>query len=176
LFIVAPRTLITQFNTMKKNIASYPGTFDPITNGHIDIIERASKLFDQVIVAIADSKKKTPLFTLEQRIDLASTALAHLDNVSVKGFSILSAQFAKTHGANIILRGLRAVSDFDYEFQLAGMNRAIDSSIETIFLTPSENLTYVSSTLIREIAMLGGEIADFVPENVEKALRNINAK
>ena len=160
---------------MRKNIAIYPGTFDPITNGHLDIIQRAAKLFDEVIVAIASSEKKSPMFNLEDRLKLAEDALKHLDSVRVKGFNILLAKFAKDEGANIILRGLRAVSDFDFEFQLAGMNRAIDSDIETIFLTPSQEYTYISSTLIREIASLHGDVSKFVPENVEKALKNLVA-
>lgn len=157
---------------MKKNIAIYPGTFDPITQGHVDLITRASRLFDTIIIAIAQNQKKTPLFNLSERIQLAEEALKNCDNVIVKGFNVLLVQFAKDHHANIILRGLRAVSDFDYEFQLAGMNRSIDSDIETIFLTPAEHYTYISSSLVREIASLGGDVEKFVPQNVAAALKN----
>ena len=156
---------------MKTNIAIYPGTFDPITNGHVDLITRASHLFDKVIVAIAQNDKKSPLFNISERIKLAQTALAKCANVEVKGFNTLLIHFAKEHQANIILRGLRAVSDFDFEFQLAGMNRSIDNGIETIFLTPAEHYTYISSSLVREIASLGGEVDAFVPANVAKALQ-----
>lgn len=156
---------------MKKNIAIYPGTFDPITNGHVDLVSRAAHLFDEVIVAIAKNTKKSPLFDLPERIELAQEALKHAPNVSVKGFEILLIDFAKQYGANIILRGLRAVSDFDYEFQLAGMNRSIDSNIETIFLTPAEHFTYLSSSLVREIASLSGDTEKFVPQHVATALK-----
>ena len=150
----------------------YPGTFDPITNGHIDLVERACKLFDNVIVSIAKSEKKGPLFSLSERIDLASTALAHLDNVEVVGFDYLLVNFARDRQATAILRGLRAVSDFEYEFQLANMNRALAQEAETIFLTPSEQLSYISSSLVREIASLGGNISPFVHPVVAKALRD----
>ena len=149
----------------------YPGTFDPITNGHIDLVERACKLFDQVIVSIAKSEKKKPLFNLEERIQLASTALAHLDNVQVVGFYYLLVNFARDREATAILRGLRAVSDFEYEFQLANMNRALAHEAETIFLTPAEKLSYISSSLVREIASLGGDISPFVHPAVADALR-----
>ena len=155
---------------MSQIVAIYPGTFDPITNGHIDIIERACRMFDKVIVAIAGNNKKQPLFTLDNRIDLAQQSLKHLSNVSVSGFNNLLVRFAKNQGANVILRGLRAVSDFDYEFQLATMNRAIDADIETIFLTPAEHYSYLSSSLVREIAALGGDIDAFVPKNVASQL------
>ncbi|KJS04949.1 MAG: phosphopantetheine adenylyltransferase [Gammaproteobacteria bacterium BRH_c0] len=149
----------------------YPGTFDPITNGHIDLVERACKLFDNVIVSIAKSEKKGPLFSLNERIELASTALSHLDNVEVVGFDYLLVNFARDRQATAILRGLRAVSDFEYEFQLANMNRALAQEAETIFLTPSEQLSYISSSLVREIASLGGNISPFVHPAVAKALR-----
>lgn len=149
----------------------YPGTFDPITNGHIDLVERACKLFDNVIVSIAKSEKKGPLFSLSERIELASTALSHLDNVEVVGFDYLLVNFARDRQATAILRGLRAVSDFEYEFQLANMNRALAQEAETIFLTPSEQLSYISSSLVREIASLGGNISPFVHPAVAKALR-----
>lgn len=153
-----------------KNIAVYPGTFDPITFGHIDLIERASRMFDRVIVAIAANAKKQPVFTLEERVDLARQVLQQYKNVEVAGFSTLLTDFAKQHGVNIMLRGLRAVSDFDYEFQLAGMNRRLAPDIESLFLMPAENYTYLSSSFVREIASLGGNVAQFVPEVVVQAL------
>jgi pantetheine-phosphate adenylyltransferase len=153
-----------------KTRALYPGTFDPITNGHVDITERASRLFDSVVIAIASSEKKSPLFSLDERIQLARGALSHLKNVEVMGFNILLTQFAQQQDANIIIRGIRTVTDFEYEFQLAYMNRKISGSIETVFLTPSENLTYISSSLIREIASLDGDITPFVPTEVAQAL------
>jgi pantetheine-phosphate adenylyltransferase len=148
----------------------YPGTFDPITNGHVDLVERASRLFDHVIVAIASSKKKEPLFNLKERIDLARQSLSHLDNIEVLGFDYLLVNFVKDQGADAILRGLRAVSDFEYEFQLANMNRALSPEIESIFLTPSEKLSYISSSLVKEIGSLGGDINAFVPHCVTTAL------
>lgn len=150
----------------------YPGTFDPITNGHIDLVERACKLFDSVVVSIAKSEKKKPLFSLAERIELAGAALSHLNNVEVVGFDYLLVNFARDRQATAILRGLRAVSDFEYEFQLANMNRALAQEAETIFLTPSEKLSYISSSLVREIASLGGNISPFVPPAVASALRN----
>lgn len=150
----------------------YPGTFDPITNGHVDLVERASKLFDHVIVAIAESKRKQPLFDLKERISLAQDALSHLDNIKVLGFDYLLVNFVKDHGADAILRGLRAVSDFEYEFQLANMNRALEPNIESIFLTPSEKLSYISSSLVKEIGSLGGDINPFVPPCVKDRLAN----
>lgn len=152
------------------NTVLYPGTFDPITNGHTDLIERASKLFDKVIVAIAESPKKQPRFTLDERINLATEVLKGADNIQILGFSSLLTEFAKQQNANLILRGLRAVSDFEFEFQLAGMNRKLSPEIETIFLTPSEQHSYISSTLIREIASLGGDVSQFVHPVVAKAL------
>lgn len=155
---------------MRTNTVIYPGTFDPITNGHVDLAERASRLFDKVVVAIAHSEKKTPLFNLEQRVELCRKALAHLDNVEVTGFSNLLTEFAKSQGARCVLRGLRAVADFEYEFQLANMNRAIYPEFESIFLTPSEHLSFISSSLVREIAALNGDITPFVPAHVATAL------
>lgn len=152
------------------NIVAYPGTFDPITNGHSDLVERASKLFDRVIVAVAESPKKQPLLPLEQRVDLARRSLSHLSNVEVVGFSGLLANFLRKHDANVILRGLRAVSDFEYEFQLANMNRKLAPEAESLFLTPDEHLSFISSTLIREIASLGGDVAEFVHPAVNDAL------
>jgi pantetheine-phosphate adenylyltransferase len=154
----------------------YPGTFDPITNGHKDLIERASRMFDHVIVAIAASEKKGPMFSLEQRVTLAQEVLAHLPNVEVQGFSKLLAFFVKEQNANVVLRGLRAVSDFEYEFQLANMNRQLMPDFETVFLTPSEHLSFISSTLVREIAVLGGDISQFVPAQVAAAFKEKLAK
>jgi len=148
----------------------YPGTFDPITNGHVDLVERAAKLFDRIVVAIAFSEKKTPLFSLDERVELCAAALAHVDNVEVLGFSNLLTDFAKSQNARCVLRGLRAVADFEYEFQLANMNRAIYPEFESIFLTPSEHLSYISSSLVREIASLNGDITPFVPKVVATAL------
>lgn len=156
---------------MRTNTVIYPGTFDPITNGHVDLTERAAKLFDRVVVAIAYSEKKTPLFNLEQRIALCEASLSHLDNVEVTGFSNLLTDFAQSQGARCVLRGLRAVADFEYEFQLANMNRAMYPEFESIFLTPSEHLSFISSTLVREIASLDGDITPFVPPQVAEALR-----
>ena len=138
------------------NIVVYPGTFDPITNGHTNLVERAAKLFDKIIIAVAASPKKRPLFELEQRAALAEEVLAHIPNVEIVGFENLLAEFVKEHNANVILRGLRAVSDFEYEFQLADMNRRLVPQAESLFLTPDNHLSYISSTLIREIAALDG--------------------
>lgn len=153
-------------------IAIYPGTFDPITNGHSDLIQRASSIFDEVIVAIAANPKKTPLFSLEERIELAEGALAGLENVAVSGFDSLTADFAREHGARVILRGLRAVSDFEFEFQLAGMNRRLAPDVETMFLTPTETYTFLSSSLVKEVAGLGGDVGEFVDTKVMAALHN----
>lgn len=155
---------------MKKR-AIYPGTFDPVTNGHIDIIRRASEIFEQVIVAVAASPAKTPFFDLTTRIELISEEVKNLPQVQVTGFSNLLIEFAQQQQAGVILRGLRAVSDFEYEFQLAGMNRKLSPSIETLFLPPSENLMFISSSLVREIAILGGSVEQFVPTSVAKALQ-----
>ncbi len=152
------------------NRVVYPGTFDPITNGHKDLIERAAAMFDEVIVAIAASEKKGPLFTLQERVALAEESLAHLSNIKVVGFSKLLAHFCADQNANILLRGLRAVSDFEYEFQLANMNRQLAPDLETVFLTPAEHLSYISSSLVREIALLDGDISKFVPAPVATAL------
>ncbi|WP_097459162.1 pantetheine-phosphate adenylyltransferase [Mangrovitalea sediminis] len=152
------------------NTVVYPGTFDPVTNGHADLIERASRLFDHIIVAVAASPKKKPLLELEHRVRLIEESTAHLGNVTVTGFSNLLAEFVHEHKANIILRGLRAVSDFEFEFQLADMNRRLAPEVESIFLTPANHLSYISSTLIREIASLGGDVSEFVPAVVADAL------
>lgn len=154
-----------------KNIAVYPGTLDPVTFGHIDLIERAARIFDRVIVAIAANENKKPLFTLAERVALASDVLRTHPNVEVKGFNHLLLDFAKEHGANVILRGLRTVTDFDYEFQLASMNRFINVNIESLFLMPAEKFMYVSSSLIREIASMKGDVSGFVPPLVVEALR-----
>ncbi len=161
---------------MRTNCVIYPGTFDPITNGHVDLAERAARLFDRVVVAIAHSQKKTPLFSLEERVSLCEMALKHLDNVEVVGFSNLLTDFARSLNARCVLRGLRAVADFEYEFQLANMNRAIYPEFESIFLTPSEHLAYISSSLVREIAALDGDISPFVPPEVAAALKARFAK
>ncbi|CAD5379094.1 pantetheine-phosphate adenylyltransferase [Pseudomonas sp. OF001] len=153
------------------NRALYPGTFDPITKGHSDLLERAARLFDEVIIAVAASPKKNPLFSLDKRVELAEAVSAHLPNVRVIGFSNLLAQFAQQQQANILIRGLRAVSDFEYEFQLANMNRQLAPQVESLFLTPSEQYSYISSTLVREIAALGGDIGKFVHPVVAQALR-----
>ncbi|OZY87633.1 pantetheine-phosphate adenylyltransferase [Cellvibrio mixtus] len=149
----------------------YPGTFDPITNGHIDLVERACRLFDRVIVAVAASNRKNPLFSLDQRVALAQQTLSHLTNVTVVGFDILLVEFVRQQNAQAVLRGLRAVSDFEYEFQLANMNRALAPTMESIFLTPAEHLSYISSSIVREIAILGGDVSKFVAAPVEAALK-----
>lgn len=154
----------------KANRVIYPGTFDPITNGHQDLVERAASLFDEVVVAIAENPKKNPTFSLEERVGLAEQATSHLPNVSVVGFNILLADFVTAQGGNIILRGLRAVSDFEYEFQLANMNRQLAPQLESLFLTPSEHLSYISASLVREISSLGGDISKFVNPAVADAL------
>jgi len=159
---------------MKKVV--YPGTFDPITNGHIDLVERACRLFDHVVVAIASSPKKNPLFTLEERVELAQQVLGHLDNIEICGFDTLLVDFVAEKDAQGVLRGLRAVSDFEYEFQLANMNRALSPEMESIFLTPSEHLSFISSSLVREIATLNGDVSKFVHPLVSSALKEKFAK
>lgn len=154
-----------------KQKAIYPGTFDPVTNGHIDIITRGAFLFPELVVAVATNKVKRPYLPLETRIDLLKDVVGHLPGVHVVGFDNLLIDFALEQNAGIILRGLRAVSDFEYEFQLAGMNRKLSKQVETLFLTPSENLMFISSTLVREIADLHGDVSQFVPEVVVNALR-----
>ncbi|MFL0808270.1 MAG: pantetheine-phosphate adenylyltransferase [Oceanobacter sp.] len=152
------------------NRVVYPGTFDPITNGHMDLVERASRMFDHIIVAVADNPKKKPLLDLEERVGLAREVLGHLDNVEVTGFNSLLANFVHEHNVNIILRGLRAVSDFEYEFQLANMNRVLAPTVESLFLTPAEKYSYISSTLVREISALHGDVSNFVHPVVADAL------
>jgi pantetheine-phosphate adenylyltransferase len=142
--------------------AVYPGTFDPITNGHEDLIQRAARLFDEVVVGVAHSQAKRPFFSLDERVVLARDVLKTYKNVSVMGFSGLLSEFVKEQGATVILRGLRAVSDFEYEFQLAGMNRRLAPGVETLFLTPSDKYLFLSATIVREIAVLGGDIGAFV--------------
>lgn len=154
------------------NIAIYPGTFDPVTNGHSDLVQRASRLFDRVIVAVAASPSKKPLLPLETRTQLVEEVTAGLDNVEVLGFDCLLANLVAEQNANIILRGLRAVSDFEYEFQLANMNRQLAPQAESLFLTPADHLSFISSTLIREIAKLNGDISKFVHPTVAGTLRD----
>ncbi|WP_423907522.1 pantetheine-phosphate adenylyltransferase [Candidatus Spongiihabitans sp.] len=155
-------------------IAVYPGTFDPITNGHSDLVIRAARMFDFVVLAIADNPEKFPLFSSDERIELAKTVLKNLGdiagNIEVVGFPGLLIDFARSCKADVIVRGLRAVSDFEYEFQLASMNRKLDSEIETVFLTPSENHTFVSASLVKEIARYGGDVSPFVHKEVYRAL------
>ena len=155
---------------MKLN-AVYPGTFDPITNGHQDLVRRAARMFERVFIAIAANPNKAPLFPLAERVDLARRVLHDLPNVEVLGYSNLTVEFAREHGVGVILRGLRAVSDFEFEFQLANMTRHLDHDIETMFLTPQEQFTFISSTLVREVALLGGDVREFVHPIVEAALK-----
>lgn len=150
--------------------AIYPGTFDPVTNGHHDLVRRASRLFSRVVVAIAASPGKVPLFTLEERVALAREVLGDLGNVEVTGFSGLTVDFARKNNLDVMVRGLRAVSDFEFEFQLANMSRALAPELESVFLTPQEDLSYISSSMIREIAMLGGDVSPFVHPSVKRAL------
>ncbi len=152
--------------------AIYPGSFDPITRGHIDLVERASRLFDEVVVAVADSKSKKTLFTLEERVELIRKTTEHLTDVSVVGFTGLLIDFARQMNTNIVIRGLRAVSDFEYEFQLSWMNRQLEPDIETLFFAPAENYAFVSASLVKEIAQFGGNVSKFVHPEVNKALMN----
>jgi pantetheine-phosphate adenylyltransferase len=151
-------------------VAVYPGTFDPITNGHTDLVHRAARLFDTVIVAIAANPGKTPLFDLSQRVDMARAVLSGFDNVEVCGFSDLLVNFARLKQARVLLRGLRAVSDFEYEMQLASMNRHLDQSLETVFMTPGEETSFISASLVKEIALHGGDVSPFVHEIIVAAL------
>lgn len=152
--------------------AVYPGTFDPITNGHQDLVKRAARLFDRVVVAVARQTAKDTVFGLSQREGMVRDVLAGLDRVEVVSFDGLLMDFARQQGACVVLRGLRAVSDFEYEFQLAGMNRKLAPEIETMFLTPAEQYTYISSSLVREIARLGGDVSEFVHPRVQRALQD----
>ena len=151
--------------------AMYPGTFDPITRGHEDLLRRSARLFDPVVVAIAASPRKEPLFSLEERVALATEVLSDIGNVEVCGYSGLTVDFARERGLGVIIRGLRAVSDFEYEFQLATMNRHLTADVETVFLTPTEHYTFVSSSLVREIAEYGGDVSPFVHPFVEQRLK-----
>jgi len=151
--------------------AMYPGTFDPITLGHEDLVRRATTIFDKVVVAIADNPGgKAPMFTTEERVAMAASALSELENVEVTGYAGLTVDFARDNGLRVIIRGLRAVSDFEYEFQLANMNRHLTDEVETAFLTPTEKYTFISSSLVREVAELGGDVSEFVSPKVKQAL------
>jgi pantetheine-phosphate adenylyltransferase len=155
---------------MKRN-AVYPGTFDPITTGHHDLVRRAASIFDRVVVAIAANPNKTPMFSLEKRVELAARVLVDVPNVQVLGYSGLTVEFAREHDLTVVIRGLRAVSDFEFEFQLANMSRHLSRDIETVFLTPQEQYTFISSTLVREIAVLGGDVSEFVHPIVAAELK-----
>ncbi|HUP95298.1 MAG TPA: pantetheine-phosphate adenylyltransferase [Burkholderiales bacterium] len=154
-----------------KQSAVYPGTFDPITLGHEDLARRASRLFDRLIIAVADSRAKHPFFSLDERVAMAREVLKDLKNVEVMGFSGLLMKFAQEQGARVVVRGLRAVSDFEYEFQLAGMNRGMYPDVETLFLTPGEQFMFISATIVREISVLGGDTSKFVPKHVRDRLK-----
>ncbi|WP_372771670.1 pantetheine-phosphate adenylyltransferase [Pseudoalteromonas sp.] len=156
--------------------AIYPGTFDPITNGHTDLVERAAKMFDEVILAVAHNPNKKPFFELEQRVEIAKSILSHLENVTVIGFSGLLADLAKEQNAPVLVRGLRAVSDFEFEFQLANMNRRLNKQLETVFLTPAEKNSFISSSLVKEVAIHGGDVSEFVDPIVVNALKETLAK
>jgi pantetheine-phosphate adenylyltransferase len=156
---------------MKSNSAVYPGTFDPITLGHEDLARRASRLFDRVILAVADSRAKKPFFALDERVEMAREVLKDLPNVEIMGFSGLLMRFVQEQGARVVVRGLRAVSDFEYEFQLAGMNRGMYPDVETIFLTPGEQFMFISATIVREISVFGGDTSKFVPPHVGERLK-----
>ena len=153
------------------HLAVYPGTFDPITHGHTDLVTRAARVFEHVIVAIAESPHKAPFFSLKKRIELAESQIGHLENISIVGFRNLLVEFVQENGAGVIVRGLRAVSDFEYEFQLASMNRNLASRVETMFLTPDEKYGFISSTLVREVARLNGNVSKFVGAQIEQALK-----
>jgi pantetheine-phosphate adenylyltransferase len=162
---------------MSTSIAVYPGTFDPLTRGHEDLVRRAAKLFKHVVVGIAESRSKRPFFTLDERVEIAREVLAPYQNVEVKGFDCLLMQFLREQGASVIVRGLRAVSDFEYEFQMAGMNRNLYPDVETVFLTPGEQYMFISATMVREIATLGGDVSKFVqPQVVQRMADKLNAR
>jgi pantetheine-phosphate adenylyltransferase len=154
--------------------AIYPGTFDPITRGHEDLVRRAARLFDQVVLAVADSRAKRPFFTAQERVEMASIVLADCENVQVTSFAGLLMDFLREQDARIILRGLRAVSDFEYEFQMAGMNRQLYPDVETVFLTPAEQYMFISATMVREIATLGGDVSPFVNPKVLHRITRMN--
>lgn len=156
---------------MNNSTAVYSGTFDPLTRGHEDLVRRASRLFGRVIIAVADSSKKRPLFDLEERVAIARELLASYPNVEIMGFNCLLMDFMKQQGANVILRGLRAVSDFEFEFQMAGMNRSLYPDVETVFLTPDEKYMFISATMVREIATFGGDVSKFVQPLVQERLK-----
>jgi pantetheine-phosphate adenylyltransferase len=155
---------------MSNGTAVYPGTFDPLTRGHEDLVRRAAKLFDHLIIGIAKSRSKSPLFSLEERVEIATELLAPYPNVEVYGFDCLLMDFVQERGASVLVRGLRAVSDFEYEFQMAGMNRSLYPDVETVFLTPGEQYMFISATMVREIATLGGNVSKFVQPLVEQRL------
>ena len=155
----------------KKKLAILPGTFDPFTNGHSDLLLRGLRIFDEVIIAVASSQRKEPLFTIEERIELIEGAVSGTPNVRVESFVGLLMEYVRSRGAVAVIRGLRAVSDFEYEMQMALMNRRLDSRVETVFMMPSEEYSFLTSTIIREVALFGGEVKGLVPENVERALR-----
>lgn len=156
-----------------KRSAVYPGTFDPITNGHQDLVRRAASVFDRVIVAIAANPNKAPMFSLDKRVELARAVLGDIPGVEVMGYSGLTVDFARQQGVQVVVRGLRAISDFEFEFQLANMSRHLSRDLETVFLTPQEQFTFISSTLVREIAVLGGDVKEFVHPVVEAELRKM---
>lgn len=158
-------------NKLNHRVAIYPGTFDPITRGHEDLVRRAATLFDTLILAIAESPAKQPRFTLAERVDMAREVVGDLPNLQIVGFNTLLMSFVHEMGAKVIVRGLRAVSDFEYEFQMAGMNRSLYPEVETVFLTPGEQYMFISATMVREIARLGGDVGKFVHPSVEKRLR-----
>lgn len=158
-------------NKLNHRVAIYPGTFDPITRGHEDLVHRAASLFDRLILAIAESPSKKPRFALSDRVEMAQEILGHIPNVEIVGFNTLLMNFVHERGAKVIVRGLRAVSDFEYEFQMAGMNRSLYPEVETVFLTPGEQHMFISATMVREIARLGGDVSKFVQPCVEKRLR-----
>ena len=158
-------------NKLNHRVAIYPGTFDPITRGHEDLVRRAGSLFDKLILAIAESPSKRPYFTLDERVEMAGEILADMKNVEIVGFNTLLMDFVHERGAKVIVRGLRAVSDFEYEFQMAGMNRSLYPEVETVFLTPGEQYMFISATMVREIARLGGDVSKFVQPSVNQRLR-----
>ncbi len=158
---------------MHKRNAIYPGTFDPITNGHHDLVRRAASIFDRLVVAVAANPNKAPMFSMEQRVDMARRVLADMPNVQVCGYSGLTVDFARQQGLSVVVRGLRAVSDFEFEFQLANMSRHLSAEIESVFMTPQEQYTFISSTLVREIAVLGGDVSEFVHPIVEAEMKRL---